>query len=77
MAEIEELAQQIAALPPVEQERLLERVATLTLQKGLRALSEQYRERLRREGTLDQSIEAIWEALRLIRDEVAARDYSD
>ena len=59
MAEIEELAQQIAALPPAEQERLLERVATLTLRKGLRALSEQYRERLRREGTLDQSIEAI------------------
>ncbi len=50
-------------------------MAALTLQKGVRALAEQYRERLRREGTLDQSVEAIWEALRQIRDEVAARDY--
>jgi len=77
MAGIEELAQQIADLPPAEQERLLERVAALTLQKGLRAVSEKYRERLRQEGTVDQSVEAIWEALQKIREEVAARDYPD
>ena len=77
MARIDELAEQIAALPPSEQEQLLDQVAALTLRKGLRALSEKYRQRLQREGKLgqDQSVEAIWEALRKIREEVAARDY--
>jgi hypothetical protein len=77
MAGIEELAQQIAELPPEEQERVLERAAAITLQKGLKTLSEKYRERLRREGTLTQPVESIWEALRQIREEVAARDYPD
>ena len=75
MARIEELAEKIASLPLSEQERLLERVAALTLQKGLSALADKYRERLRRQGTLDQSVEATWEALRKAREEVAARDY--
>lgn len=77
MADVEELAQQIAALPPEEQERLLDRVAALTLQRGLRSLSEKYRERLRRESRLDQSVEAIWEALQRVRQEVATCDYPD
>jgi hypothetical protein len=74
MAEIEELAQQIADLPPEEQERLLDRAAALALRKGLKALSERYRQRLRREGRLDQPVEEIWRALRQIREEVAARE---
>lgn len=77
MADVEELAQQIAALPPEEQERLLDRVAALTLQRGLRSLSEKYRERLRRESRLDESVEAIWEALQRVRQEVATCDYPD
>jgi hypothetical protein len=75
MAEIEELAHQIADLSPEDQERLFDRAAALALQKGLRKLSDQYRDRLRREGSLDQPMEAIWEELRRIREEVAARDY--
>lgn len=77
MAKIEELAQQIADLPPEEQERLLDRAAALALRKGLRALSEGYRQRLRREARLDQPVEEIWRALRKIREEVAARDCPD
>ena len=77
MAEIEELARQIASLPPSDQERLLERVAALTLQRGLGALADKYRERLRRQGTLQESVEATWERLRKVREEVAARDYPD
>ncbi len=75
MAEIEELARQIAGLPPSEQERLLEQVAALTLQRGLTALAQTYRERLRLQGTLHESVEATWQALRKVRGEVAARDY--
>jgi len=77
MAEIEELAQQIADLPPEKQERLLDRAAALALRKGLRAVSERYRQRLRREARLDQPVEEIWRALRQIREEVAARDRPD
>ena len=77
MAEIEELAQQIADLSPEEQERLLDRAAALALRKGLRALSERYRQRLRTEARLDQPVEEIWRALRQIREEVAARDCPD
>ncbi len=75
MEEIEELARRIASLPPPEQERLLEQVATLTLQKGLNALAEKYRARLTRQGSLHESLETTWQALRKVRDEVAARDY--
>jgi hypothetical protein len=71
------LAQQIADLPPEDQERVLDRAAALALQRGLRALSEKYRERLLKEGELDQPVEKIWEALRQIRNEVAARDCPD
>jgi hypothetical protein len=77
MAEIEESAQQIADLPPEEQEHLLDRAAALTLRKGLRALSDRYRQRLRGEARLDQPVEEIWRALRQIREEVAARDCPD
>ena len=77
MAEIEELAQQIADLPPEEQERLLDRAAALALRKGLMALSERYRQRLSRAARLDQPVEEIWTALRQIREEVAARDCPD
>lgn len=77
MAEIEELAQQIASLPPSDQERLLERVAALTLQRGLSALADKYRERLQRQGNLQESVEATWIKLRKVREEVAARDYPD
>ena len=75
MATVEELAEEIARLSLADQERLLAQLEAITLQKGLHALAERYRDRLRRQGTLDESVEATWEALRKARDEVAARDY--
>ncbi len=77
MAKIDELVEEIAALSPVEQERLFERLAALALRRGMQKLSDMYRERLRHEGKLDQSVEDIWQELRRIRDEVAARDNPD
>ena len=75
MAQIDELAGQIASLPLAEQEALLERLATLTLQKGLRALADKYRARLHQQGKLDEAVDDTWEELRRVREEVAARDY--
>lgn len=75
MAQIDELAERIASLPLAEQEELLERLATLTFQKGWSALAEKYRERLRQQGKLNESVEATWEELRRVREEVAGRDY--
>jgi hypothetical protein len=77
MVEIDALAQQIADLSPEEQERLLDRAAALALRKGLAAISEKYRQRLRRESRLEQPVEEIWKALRQIREEVAARGCPD
>ena len=75
MGQIDDLAEQIACLPLAEQERLLERLATLTFQRGLHALAEKYQERLRQQGRLDEAVEMTWEELRRVREEVAARDY--
>lgn len=77
MSRIDELVREIAELAPSEQARLLDRLAAITLAKGLRDLSEQYRERLRREGAAEMSVEEIWSDLRRVREEVAARDYPD
>jgi hypothetical protein len=50
-------------------------VAELLFRRGLRELSEQYRERLKREGELDASIEEILIRLGETREEIATRDY--
>jgi hypothetical protein len=72
---IENLALQIAALKEEEQRNLWMCVADLLFRRGLRELSEQYRERLGKEGELDASIEEIMAQLTETREEIAARDY--
>ena len=75
MQTIDDLAKAIMALPPSEQEVLLDRVAQLNLQKGLNKLALKYRARLAGEGRLDISAEQVWAELHRIREEVAERDY--
>jgi len=72
---INKLAEQIATLDRAEQEALFEKVAELTFQRGLEALSRQYRERLAREGKLDQRVDEVLAEIERIREEVAAHDY--
>jgi hypothetical protein len=50
-------------------------VADLLFHRGLRQLSEQYRQRLAKEGELESSIEEVMTQLRETREEIAARDY--
>jgi hypothetical protein len=75
MQSIDDLAREIIALPPSDQQVLLDRVAQLNFQKGLTDLSEKYRERLAREGRLNDSPEQAWAELHRIREEIAQRDY--
>jgi hypothetical protein len=72
---VENLAAMIADLEEHEQEALWRHVADLNFRRGLYALSEQYRERLRRQGELDRSVEEILADLRWIRENIAAHDY--
>lgn len=77
MQSVDELAKAITALPPEEQEALIDKLADLSFQKGLADLSDRYRARLAREGRLDIPADEVWEELRRIRNEVAARAYPD
>jgi hypothetical protein len=72
---IDELAEQIAALDPPDQEALLKRVAELNFQRGLAALSQKYRERLAREGKLEQTADEVMAELKRIREKIAASEY--
>jgi hypothetical protein len=54
---------------------LLEKVAELNFQRGLEALARKYRERLAREGKLDQSTADIMAELERVREALAAHDY--
>jgi hypothetical protein len=77
LAQIDELAEQIVSLDSAEQEMLLNRVAELNFQRGLKALSDKYRARLVREGKLDQKADEALAELRLIREDIAAIDYQN
>ena len=72
---IEKLATEIASLSEGEQQALLERVAELNFRRGLTALSERVRERLRREKELARSVEEILAGLSQKREEIAAHEY--
>ncbi|MGQ9626099.1 MAG: hypothetical protein ACUVV0_04235 [Anaerolineae bacterium] len=50
-SKVERLAVKIASLSEGEQQAVLERVAELNFRRGLTALSERFRERLRKERT--------------------------
>jgi hypothetical protein len=74
-ARVEELAQQIASLNESDFQALFERVEELSFRQELHALSDRYRERLKRQGDLDENAEEIMRKLKLIREEIAAREY--
>ena len=73
---VEELAAEIAALDEAKQKALFERAAELSFRRGLIEISDQYRRRLRQQGDLDRAAADILVALRQIREEIAAREYS-
>jgi len=75
MQSIDELAREITALDPSQQEALLDKVAQLNVQKGLHELAEKYRARLAREGRLNMPQERVWAELHRIREEIATHDY--
>lgn len=75
MLKIEELAKKIAELDPSDQESLLEKVAELNFQRGLKILSQKYRKRLAEEKKLNQRADEVLAELKRIREEVAANDY--
>lgn len=77
MQSIDDLAREITALDPSEQQALLERVAQINLRKGLHDLAEKYRARLAREDRLNIPPEEVWAELHRIREEIAAHDYPD
>lgn len=74
-ARVEKLAQQIASLNEADLQALFERVEQLSFRQELHALSNRYRERLKRQGDLDEGAEEVMRKLKLIREEIAAREY--
>jgi hypothetical protein len=72
---LDELATQIAALDPADQDALWEKVAELNFQRGLEARAQKYRARLVVEGTLDQTADAVMTELKKLREKIAADDY--
>jgi len=74
-ASVEELARQIASLSEVDLQALFERLEELSFRQELHALSDRYRERLKRQGELDEGAEEVLRKLKRIREEIAAREY--
>jgi predicted nucleotide-binding protein len=72
---VEELAQQIASLGESDLEALLDRVEELSFRGGITTLSDRYRNRLGREGKLNEGAETILFKLKQIRHEIASREY--
>ena len=74
-ARVEELAKQIASLDESELQALLERVEELSLRQELRAMSDRYRRRLKKQGEVNEGAEEILKRLKRIREEIASREY--
>ena len=75
MQSIDKLAREIVDLTPSQQQALLEKVAQLNLQRGLRELSEKYRARLKKQGSLHNTPDEVWAELHRIREDIAGHDY--
>ena len=75
MQSIDDLAREITSLDPSAQRALIDKVAQLNFQKGLRELAEKYRNRLSSERRLNIPAEQVWAELHHIREEIAAHDY--
>ena len=74
-ARVDELARQIASLSEAELQTLFERVEELGFRQELHALSDRYRDRLKRQGEIDESADEIMQKLKSIREEIASREY--
>ena len=74
-ARVEEFAKQIASLDESELQALLERVEELSLRQELRAMSDRYRRRLKKQGEVNEGAEEILKRLKRIREEIASREY--
>ena len=74
---IDELAEKIVELDPLEQEELMIRVAHLNFQHGLEKLSQKYKERLAAKGKLSQSVNEVLAELGQIREEIAVDEYQE
>jgi len=75
MQSLDDLAREITSLDAAQQRELIDKVAQLNFQKGLRDLSDRYRRRLMSENRLDIPSEQVWAELHRIRDEIIAHDY--
>lgn len=75
MQSIDDLAREITSLDAAQQRELIDKVAQLNFQKGLRDLSERYRRRLMSENRLDIPSEQVWAELHRLRDEIITHDY--
>jgi len=76
-ARVEKLARQIASLSESDLQALFERVVELSFRQELHTLSDRYRERLKRQGELDEGAEEIMRKLKGIREEIASREYPE
>jgi len=76
-SKVEKLAEEITSLDEQEQNMLWEHVAELNFRRGLHELSEQYRERLKKQGKLDCSVNEVWMDLKRIREKIAKHDYPE
>jgi hypothetical protein len=74
-ARVEQLAQQIASLEEPDLQALLDRVEELSFRRGIKALSERYRNRLAGQEKLNEGTETILLKLKQIRQEIASREY--
>lgn len=72
---VEKLAEETSSLNEQEQNALWEYVAKLNFRRGLYALSEQYRNRLKEQNELEHSIDDILFDLKRTREEIAKHDY--
>ena len=70
------LASEIVSMDECEQEALWQQVAVESYRRGLRELSNAYRQRLQDQGNLDRSIEDLLAELSRKRDDTARNDYS-
>lgn len=77
MSKIDELANEIVTLKEDEQLLLWKYVADLNFLRGLFALSDKYRERLKVRKELDRSSAEILTELKELREEIASDDYKE
>ena len=74
-ARVEKLAQQIASLDESDLQALFERVAELSFRQELHAMSDRYRQRLKRQGEINDGAEEIMKKLKRIREEIASHEH--